>query len=336
MIVSRTPLRISFFGGGTDFPEYFNRNRGAVIGMAIDKHVYVTAMRLSPIHPYRYRLYWSKIERCMSVDEIEHPVVRSVLSDMKITQPLGFSIIADLPARNGLGSSSAFTVGFLSAVMKVLGYNYPSPLHASGAIRIEREILKEAGGWQDQWICAEGGLRRWDFALDGVDSRRMLMADGCESALTSSLFLVHGNGKARNSWEVNAEQIERTTDHRNDDHLEAMLRLVDYAETVLTDPNPNTMLGGFGALLHEGWRLKKKLSRQISNPKIDELYAAAMASGALGGKLCGAGGSGFLVVLVPPENQKRFREMMRNVAILPVGIDNVGSTIIHSEAARYD
>ena len=245
MIVSRTPLRISFFGGGTDYPEYFERARGAVLGMAIDKYIYISALRLTSVLDYKYRISYSKIETVSAISEIQHPVVRAVLDHHGLDQPLDISILADLPARSGLGSSSAFTVGFLNLVGTLRHQTMTKLDLARSAVYIERDVLGENVGVQDQYHAAFGGLNRFDF------------------------------------------------------------------ETGRTRLSP-----------------KKRLSSKVSNPAIDTLYDQARAAGALGGKLCGAGNGGFLLMLVPPERHAVFAERMRDSVIIPVGLDTVGSTIL--------
>ena len=320
MIISRTPLRISLFGGGTDYPEWYRRSRGAVIGLAIDKYVYVTAMPLSPLHPYKFRLYWSKIERCDRADEIEHPVVREVLR-YRPQGPMGFSIIADLPARNGLGSSSAFTVGFI----KVLEPTREAIHLADEAVTVERENLMEIGGHQDQFLCAFGGLRRIDFAGDVLPTTRKTQG----ADIVNSLFLLH-TGITRTASHVSAEQKYRTIDGLCDKQLEATLELVDEAETVLNgNQDPHDMAVGIARLMHEAWRIKRTMSSQITNPRIDELYEEALRAGAHAGKICGAGAGGFLLAIVPPSAQRRFLERIEpKVPVIRVGLDTEGSTII--------
>jgi len=320
MIVTRTPLRISLFGGGTDYPEWYMRNRGAVIGLAINKYVYVTAMPLSPLHPYKFRLYWSKIERCQTADEIEHPVVREYLRYNNINTPTGFSIIADLPARNGLGSSSAFTVGFINAMHP----HAHTPLQlARHAAYVERAILKENGGHQDQYLCSLGGFRRFDFHERGVTTKRVQGGD-----ITSSLFLLH-TGVTRTASNVSAEQKYRTIDGLCDAQLNATLDLVDEAETILNgNQDPQDLAVGVGRLMHEAWRIKRTMSSQITNPRIDELYEECLRSGALAGKICGAGAGGFFLAIVPEHAQQCFLERMeRRVPVIRVGLDTQGSIV---------
>ena len=328
MITSRTPLRVSFFGGGTDYPEYFERAHGAVLGMAIDKYVYVSALRLSSILDYRYRISYSRIEMVQDLEEIQHPAVLAILRHYEVTDALDISIMSDLPARSGLGSSSTFVVGFLNLVAALRG-RCPTKLDlARQAVFAERELLGENVGVQDQHHAAFGGLNRFDFEPGRVRLSPVPMTATCLDALTGSLLLLH-TGITRFASATLDEQMARTRAGSVDRDLSHLLLLVDQATEVLTGNDPERMLATFGAMLHEGWETKERLSSRISNPAIDALYDAARAAGALGGKLCGAGSGGFLLVVVPPAVQPRFREALRNTAIVPIGLDTVGAIIMN-------
>lgn len=327
LLTSQTPLRISFFGGGTDYPDYFARARGAVLGMAINRYVYVAALRLADILEYRWRLAYSRIETVHDPDDIQHPVVREVIRHCGISQPLDISIMSDLPARSGLGSSSSFTVGLLNLLAALKDERLTKLDLARRAIFVERELLHENVGVQDQYHAAFGGLNRFDFERERVRITPVQMTSACQSALTSSLFLLF-TGVTRLASATLEEQMQKTRSGLVDRDLSHLLALTDQGMNVLEGPDPDRMLADFGAMLHEGWETKKRLSSRISNPEIDMLYDAARAAGALGGKLCGAGSGGFLLVLVPPARQTRFREAMRNTAVIPVGLDTAGSVIL--------
>lgn len=327
LIVSRTPLRVSFFGGGTDYPEYFERARGAVIGMAIDKYLYIAALRLSSILDYRYRVSYSRIETLTDADAIQHPVVRSVIRHFDVADPLDLSVMADLPARSGLGSSSSFTVGLVNLVCSLQKRQITKLDLARTAVFVERELLAENVGVQDQYHAAFGGLNRFDFESNRARITPVQMTAPCLAALTGSLFLVH-TGIDRFASETLVEQMDRTRSGAADGDLSHLLALTDQAVATLEGEDPDRMLGDFGAMLHEGWETKKRLSSRVSNGRIDRLYEAARAAGAFGGKLCGAGGGGFLLMLVPPERQDRFREQLNEHVIIPVGLDTIGSTIL--------
>lgn len=329
MIVARTPLRVSFFGGGTDYPEYFARARGAVVGMAIDKYVYIAALRLSSMVEYRYRLSYSRIELENDAAAIQHPVVRSVISHYGVEGPLDLSIMADLPAKSGLGSSSSFTVGLLNLVAALQKRPMTKLDLARQAVYVEREMLHENVGVQDQYHAAFGGLNRFDFEAGRTRISPVQMTAPCLTALTGSLFLVY-SGVTRFASATLDEQMEKTRSGGSDRDLSHLLTLTDQAVQVLEGEDPERMLATFGAMLHEGWETKKRLSTKVSNPAIDTLYTAALEAGALGGKLCGAGSGGFLLMLVPPERQVRFLERLEGVAVCRIGVDTVGTTILHS------
>jgi D-glycero-alpha-D-manno-heptose-7-phosphate kinase len=327
MIVSRTPLRVSFFGGGTDYPDYFRRAQGAVIGMAIDKYVYISALRLPSVVDYRYRVSYSRMETVAEVEAIQHPVVRSVIQHHNVEGAFDISIMADLPARSGLGSSSSFTVGFLNLVATLQKRRLTKLDLARDSIYVERELLRENVGVQDQYHASFGGLNRFDFEKERTRITPVQMTSPCLKALTSSLFLVY-TGVTRFASATLDEQMERTRSGSADRDLSHLLTLTNQAETVLEGADPEAMLAEFGAMLHEGWETKKRLSSKVSNPEIDALYARAREAGALGGKLCGAGSGGFLLMLVPPERQERFRSAKKGVTVIPVGLDTLGSTIL--------
>lgn len=327
MIVSRTPLRVSFFGGGTDYPEYFERARGAVLGMAVDKYVYISALRLSSILDYRYRVSYSRIETVTDAAQIQHPVVRAVIAHYGVQDALDLSIMADLPAKSGLGSSSSFTVGFLNLVAALQKRQITKLDLARHAVFVERGLLEENVGVQDQYHAAFGGLNRFDFGKDRTRISPVPMTGPCLDALTSSLFLLY-TGITRFASATLDEQMEKTRSGSVDRDLSHLLALTDQAVGVLEGGDPEAMLAEFGAMLHEGWETKKRLSSRVSNPGIDALYAAAREAGALGGKLCGAGSGGFLLMLVPPERQARFHAALPNVAITRIGLDTIGSTIL--------
>lgn len=329
MIVSRTPLRVSFFGGGTDYPEYFSRGRGAVVGMAIDKYVYISALRLTATLDYRYKLSYSKVEMVTELDQIQHPVVREVIRHHALVDSLDMSIMADLPARSGLGSSSSFTVGFLNLVAALQRRQMTKLDLARQAVFVERDLLRENVGVQDQFHAAFGGLNRFDFRGTRTRITPVQMTAPCQAALTSSLFLLY-TGMTRFASDTLDEQMSKTKSGAADRDLSHLLTLTDQAVDVLEGEDPEVMLRDFGAMLHEGWETKKRLSSKVSSPEIDALYDAARAAGSLGGKLCGAGAGGFLLMLVPPSRQAAFLAALPGVNITPIGLDTLGSTILTS------
>jgi D-glycero-alpha-D-manno-heptose-7-phosphate kinase len=329
LVTSRTPLRVSFFGGGTDYPEYFQRARGAVVGMAIDRYVYIAALRLSDTLDYRYRLSYSRVETVKAASDIQHPLVRTALAHFEINDPLDISIMADLPARSGLGSSSAFAVGFINLLAAIRRRQITKLDLARQAVFVERELLHENVGVQDQYHAAFGGLNRFDFEGERTRISPVQMTGECLAALTGSLFLMY-TGVTRFASATLDEQMQKTRSGAVDRDLSHLLVLTGQAVDVLEGGDPERMLKDFGAMLHEGWETKKRLSSKVSSPAIDSLYDAAREAGALGGKLCGAGSGGFLLLLVPPEYQPRFEERFAENGIIRVNIDTIGSTILMS------
>jgi len=340
---ARTPLRVSFFGGGTDYPEYLGRARGAVVGMAIDRYVHVSLATLPDLDGAdrdgaRSRVYDGRIDAIAAPDARAHPLVRAVLRHYAVAPAVEIGIEADLPARSGLGGSSSAAVGLLHLVFTLQGRSVGKPELAQAAVFVERELLGETVGLQDQYHAAYGGLNRFDFPGGGGGSgggvgagparvTPVPITGACEAALTSSLFLL-ATGVARAASDTLAEQVRRTESGLADRDLSHLLALTDQATAVLQGDDPERLLADLGAMLDDGWQTKKRLSSRVSAPGIDRLYEAARAAGALGGKLCGAGGGGFLLVLVPPARRAGFFDRLRGCPILPIGLDRAGSTLL--------
>lgn len=322
-------MRVSFFGGGTDYPDYFSRHPGAVVGMAIDRYVYVSAVRLSDVIDYKYRLTYSRLEHVSDASELEHPVVRALLQHERVDCPLDISIQADLPASSGLGSSSAFTVGFVNLLTALKGKTMTRLDLGQKAIHVEQVLLKENVGVQDQLHAAFGGMNRFDFIDGRTRITPVQMTTQCEDYLMSSLVLVY-TGKTRIASKVLTEQVQATKDMKIDRELSHLLALVSQSISVLEGRDPESMLRDFGAMMHEGWQTKRNLSSGVSNPQIDALYDDALAAGAIGGKLCGAGGGGFLLMIVPPQNRRKFNEALNGRSLIPIGMDRHGSVILTS------
>jgi D-glycero-alpha-D-manno-heptose-7-phosphate kinase len=328
MIISRTPVRLSFFGGGTDYREYFSRNKGAVLGSTINKYIYVSVNELSDFFQYKIRVGYSKAELVERVDDIVHPSVRECLKFNNITGNLDIHIFADLPARTGLGSSSAFTVGFLNALYAMEGKLVIKQKLAEDAIFVEQQLIKENVGCQDQMHCAYGGLNIIEFDPNRISVRPVIISREKLQALNSSLMVFY-TGQTRYATRILSEQIENTRNGDKDAYLARMYLMVFEAERTISDEPIETMLRKLGELLHEGWQLKKSLSSRITTPQIDATYEKAMAAGAYGGKLAGAGGGGFLFFIVPPERQRAVREAMQGMLEVDFSFDNEGSKIIY-------
>jgi D-glycero-alpha-D-manno-heptose-7-phosphate kinase len=333
MIISRTPLRISFFGGGTDYPLWYREHGGAVLSTAIDKSCYITCRHLPPFFEYHSRISYSKVENVRLNTAIEHPSVRACLQFLEVNEGVEVHHVADLPARTGLGTSSAFTVGLLLALYALKDQMRDKHALAADAIHVEQDLLQEAVGSQDQVSAAYGGFNRINFSTDGgFEVRRVLTARNRLEDLEKH-FALYFTGFSRTASEIAAEQL-RMTPHKKTE-LDTMLHLVDEAEAILA--NPNCDLNDFGRLLHESWKIKRSLTQKISNPNIDEIYEAGLSAGALGGKLLGAGGGGFMLFFVPPERREALRIRLKKLLCVPFGFSNRGSHIVVYEPEQvYD
>jgi D-glycero-alpha-D-manno-heptose-7-phosphate kinase len=323
MIISRTPFRVSFFGGGTDYPAWFEREKGAVLVTTIDKYCYLTCRWLPPFFPHRHRIVYSKIENAPDVAQIAHPAVRESLRHVGIDAGVEIHHDGDLPARSGLGSSSAFTVGLLNALYALKGRMVSRMQLAVDAIRVERDLAGEAVGSQDQVSTAHGGLNRIEFGSGG-DVLVTPVTLPCERKreLESHLMLFF-TGFTRDASSIAAKQIENTASKTTE--LRAMYGMVDEAVGILAS---DTDLSEFGRLLHETWTLKRRLSDAITNERIDRMYELARAAGALGGKLLGAGGGGFLLLFVPPERRAAVGAALASELHVPFRFEHQGTQII--------
>ena len=329
MIISRTPFRVSFFGGGTDYPSWYLEHGGTVLGVTIDKYCYLTCRYLPPFFKHRIRVVYSHIENCQTVDEIAHPAVREVLRYLGIDRGVEIHHDGDLPARSGMGSSSSFTVGLLHAVHALNGYMPSKRQLAMEGIRIEQEMLKETVGSQDQVLAAFGGFNHIIFSQSGEISVMpvTLSADRLQE-LSSHLMLFY-TGIERTASEIAASYVN--TEKSKPSQLRIMKDLVEEGISIL---NSGRNINAFGALLHEAWEAKRSLSPEVSNSYVDELYRHALENGALGGKLLGAGGGGFMLLFVPPSEQERVRAGLKNLIHVPFRFEFSGSQIIFFEPER--
>jgi len=333
MIITRTPLRVSFFGGGTDYPVWYREHGGSVLSTAIDKCCYITCRRLPPFFEYHSRVSYSKVENVGSNEAIEHPSVRACLKLLGIEEGVEIHHVADLPARTGLGTSSAFTVGLLLGLHALQDQMRDKHTLATEAIHVERDLLHEAVGAQDQVSAAYGGFNRINFNTDGtIEVKRILTSQNRFAELQQHLAL-YFTGFSRTASEVAQEQL-RMTPHKEKE-LGMMLQLVNEAEAILTSPNHS--LHDFGRLLHESWQIKRTLTQKISNASIDEIYEAGLSAGALGGKLLGAGGGGFMLFFVPPERREALRARLKKLLCVPFAFSNAGSqVVVYEPEAKYD
>ena len=323
MIISRTPYRISFFGGGTDFPAWYRKHGGAVLATTIDKYCYLSCRYLPPFFEHSIRVVYSKIENCRTVDEIEHPAAREILRYSGINRGVVIQHDGDLPARSGMGTSSSFTVGLLHALYALKGYMPSKQQLAAESIHIEQDILKEAVGSQDQISAAYGGFNHITFLSNGTFSLRpVTLSPERIKELNAHLMLFY-TGIKRTSSDIADSYVNDLEARRR--QLRIMKDLIDESISILNNGDDIT---GFGELLHESWQAKRGLSPKISNPYVDDLYEEARSAGAIGGKLTGAGGGGFLLVFVPPSRQREVRERLGRLIHVPFKIEFSGSQII--------
>ena len=324
MIISRTPFRISFFGGGTDYPDYFRANGGEVLSTSINKYCYISTRKLPPFFEHKFRVAYSRIEMTSSVEEIEHPSVRNVLKWLNVEAGTEIQHIGDLPARSGIGSSSSFTVGLLNALYAQQGRYIGKEQLATQAIHVEQDLIGEPVGSQDQIAAAYGGLNHIEFLIDGsFKVSPIIVKADLRSRLESSLMM-YFTGVTRMSSDYSSAKIRNIS--RRETELAQMRRLVADALHILRKDDGD--LNDFGRLLHENWQLKKTLSDKVTSPHLEEIYDTAIAAGALGGKLMGAGGGGFFVFYVPPERQGSVKQALSKLVHVPFQFDNDGSSII--------
>ena len=330
MIITKTPFRMSFFGGGTDMEDYFKENGGAVLSTTFDKYCYVNVRHLPRFFDYSAELSYSRTERVTSIEDIEHPAIRNAMKMLDMHE-IRLTYEADLPARSGLGTSSSFAVGMLNAFYALEGKYADKKKLADEAIYLERVLCNEAGGWQDQIAASYGGFNRINFIVDGYEVLPVIISPERKKQLNNNLMMFF-TGFTRFSSDVQkANNVSGTEDKRV--RLKKMYELVDEAEAILTDKNRN--LDDFGRQLDVTWRLKKGTGGAISTGSIDELYEKGMAAGALGGKLLGAGGGGFLVFYVQPEKQDAVRWAMRDLMYIPFEFENGGTRVIHYTPETY-
>lgn len=330
MIITKTPFRMSFFGGGTDMPQFFKENGGAVLSTTFDKYCYVNVRHLPPFFEYTTEASYAKIERVTDLDDMEHPLIRNAMRMLDMHE-LRITYEADLPARTGLGTSSSFAVGLLNACYCLKGKYADKKQLADDAIYLERVLCNEAGGWQDQIAASFGGLNKITFFGDDYQVDRVIISPERKKMLNDNLMLFF-TGFTRFSSEI--QQSTGAVIKDKTTQLREMLALVDEAESVLT--NKERDLDDFGRLLDETWKLKRQTGSKISTGSIDELYARAIKAGALGGKLLGAGGGGFLLFYVQPEKHREVMAAMHDLLYVPFQFENAGTRVIYYSAEFYD
>lgn len=325
MIISMTPVRVSFLGGGTDYPEHFNQHGGATLGTSIDKYIYITVSHLTAFFDHRIRVGYSKTELTATIDDIQHPSVRECLRFMGIEGGIEINIVSDLPARSGLGSSSSFTVGLLHALHAFKGEMVSKEQLAAEAVYVEREMIQERVGVQDQYTSAFGGVLHLGLqSANRVIPNPVVISAQRKQALQERLLIFY-TGIQRMAHDVLEQQIERTKKGSITSHLIQLGNLVPQGIDILCNGQD---LSNFGEILHEGWNLKRQFSDAISNTQIDEAYERARKAGAIGGKLMGAGSGGFLLLYVEPYNQAAVRQALAEMREVKFSLEDQGSRVI--------
>ena len=327
MIITKTPFRMSFFGGGTDMENYFKKNGGAVLSTTFDKYCYVNVRHLPRFFDYSTELSYSKTERVNSVDDIQHPAIKNAMKMLDMHE-IRLTYEADLPARSGLGTSSSFAVGMLNAFYALKGKYADKKKLADEAIYLERILCQEAGGWQDQIAASFGGFNRINFGPDGYEVLPIIISPKRKQELNNNLMMFF-TGFTRFS-----SDIQKVNSSGKKASLQRMYELVDEAEQILVNSNKN--LDDFGFLLDETWKLKRQSGSAVSTDIIDELYIKGLDAGAIGGKLLGAGGGGFLIFYVKPERQEAFKKAMANLMYISFEFENGGTRVIHYSPQTYE
>lgn len=317
-VISRTPLRVSFFGGGTDYPAWYRENSGAVLATSINKYCYLLCRWLPPFFENKHRVVYSEIELANEIDEIRHPSVRETLKFMEITNGIEIHHVGDLPHRAGMGTSSAFTVGLLYALYTLKGIRPTKQQLALDAIYIEQEKIKETVGSQDQVISAYGGFNRIDF--QGEDNIKVTPIQSHRLKELEACLMLFFTGFSRTASKIAIKQIERIG--VNASILKSLYEMVEEGEKILTG---NSSLSDFGKLLDEGWKLKHRLSDKVTTEYIDYLYSNAISAGATGGKVLGAGGGGFLLFFVEPDAQAKVKQKLSSLLYVPFKFEHGGS-----------
>ena len=327
MIVCRTPFRLSFFGGGTDYPAWFRQHGGTVLSTTINKYCYLTVRFLPPFFEHRIRVVYSKIENCQTADEIVHPAVRETLRFLSIQRGVEIHHDGDLPAGSGMGSSSAFTVGLLHAMYALVGRMPSKRQLALESIHIEQEMIREMVGSQDQVSAAYGGFNQIAFLPNGEFTVTPITVSRSRLAELNSSLMLFYTGIRRMASDVASTYVNNFEDKKR------QLRIAkDLVEESLAILNGEGSLSGFGELLHEAWQAKRSLGALVSNPDVDSMYDAARGAGAIGGKLTGAGGGGFMLLFVPPDRQPAVLEALSRLIHVPFRFDFSGSQIIFHDA----
>lgn len=327
MIISKTPYRISFFGGGSDYPNWFNRYTGKVLSTTINKHIYISCRFLPNFFNHKYRIVWSKIENVKNVNQIEHLAVKNLLKYLKFNKGLEIHYDGDLPARSGMGSSSCFTVGLMKALEEIKERNISKKYLAQKSIYFEQKIMNEIVGSQDQIAASYGGFNKITFKKNNFRLKKIKNNKSIQK-LENNLVLIY-TGIHRTAHKIAASYTKKLTTEKKI-YINKIISLVDEGEKLINSGN----IDGFGELLNNAWHLKKKLSNSITNKKIDQLYQLLIKNGAMGGKLLGAGGGGFLLIYVEKKFRKKFLKKLPNLINIPFKFSSEGSKIIFKNLER--
>jgi len=327
MIISKTPYRISFFGGGSDYPNWFNRYTGKVLSTTINKHIYISCRFLPNFFNHKYRIVWSKIENVKNVNQIEHLAVKNLLKHLKFNKGLEIHYDGDLPARSGMGSSSCFTVGLMKALEEIKERNISKKYLAQKSIYFEQKIMNEIVGSQDQISASYGGFNKITFKKNNFRLKKIENKKSIQK-LENNLVLIY-TGINRTAHKIAASYTKKLTTEKKI-YINKIISLVDEGEKLINSGS----IDGFGELLNNAWYLKKKLSNSITNKKIDQLYQLLIKNGAVGGKLLGAGGGGFLLMYVENKFRKKFLKKLPNLINIPFKFSSEGSKIIFKNLER--
>jgi D-glycero-alpha-D-manno-heptose-7-phosphate kinase len=332
MIITQTPFRVSFFGGGTDYPAWFEENGGAVLATSIDKYCFISIRYLPPFFEHRHRIVYSQVELINTVDEIKHPVVKAILNEMNPEKGIEIHHDGDLPARSGLGSSSSFAVGLLNAANALEGRRSTKQDLAQKAIFIEQTVLKENVGCQDQITTAHGGFNLVKFNTDGTTNLSPVIASPLNLEALQDSTMLFFTGLSRIASNIAGKKIENFKNRQSE--LRTMYQMVEEAMKIL-DRSENPV-EAFGKLLHESWMLKRSLADAVSNKEIDDIYEAGINAGAYGGKLLGAGGGGFILFVAPKEKQAAIRKALKNLVHVNFNFENEGSKVLVYEPTELE
>lgn len=331
MIISKTPFRISFFGGGTDYPVWYEENGGAVLNTTINKYCYISCRYLPPFFNYKYRTRYTKREETQGISEIKHPSVRECLKFLNIKEGIEMVHTSDLPSLSGIGSSSSFTVGFLNSLYALTGRMITKKQLALDAINVEQNLIKENVGSQDQVAAAFGGFNKISFARNREISVQPITIGQEKLELLQEHLMLFFTGFSRVASDIAGEQIKKTPSKKKE--LGTMHKMVDEAINILNG-SPER-LPDFGKLLDETWKIKRSLTNLISNNQIDNIYETGLRAGALGGKLCGAGGGGFILFFASPEVQPRIKEKLKSLLYVPFRFETKGSQVIFNVSQDF-